>query len=127
MSGEIVREWVRKAEADWMALSRLQVGSIADVCDVITFHAQQCAEKYLKALIQQRGNDPPRVHHLPTLLDLLVADDPDLEDLRRPCENLTPFAIFYRYPGESATEQDAAEAIREIEQVRAAIRERLNL
>lgn len=61
MSGEIVSEWVAKAEEDWTALARLQAGGMADVANTIVFHAQQCAEKYLKALIQ-RGHWARRSH-----------------------------------------------------------------
>jgi HEPN domain-containing protein len=45
----LTREWVRKAEADYVmasALSRL----VPPVHDGVCFHCQQCAEKYLKLL-----------------------------------------------------------------------------
>ncbi len=45
------QQWIAKAEQDYrtvVALSRLRV---APVPDSICFHAQQCAEKYLKALL----------------------------------------------------------------------------
>jgi len=127
MSAELVREWVKKAEEDWVALSRLRRGGVAEVADVITFHAQQCGEKYLKALIQKEGREPPRTHHLPTLLDLLVPSYPDLEALRVSCEGLTPYAILYRYPGGEAGQEDAEEAVRHAEKLRAVLRKSLGI
>jgi len=127
MSGELVREWVSKAEGDWIALARLQAGPLADVAEVVTFHAQQCAEKYLKALIQREGREPPRIHHLSTLLDMLASLYPDLENLRLPCENLAPYAVLFRYPGEEACEEDAGEALENAGLIRTAIRDKLDV
>ena len=72
MSDQLVSEWVRKAEEDWTALARLQSGGLAEVADVVTFHCQQCAEKYLKALIQRLGREPPWTHQLGVLLDIVA-------------------------------------------------------
>jgi HEPN domain-containing protein len=42
--------------------------------DTVCFHAQQCAEKYLKALLLQAGSEPPKTHDLRLLLQRLPAD-----------------------------------------------------
>ena len=89
--------------------------------------AQQCAEKYLKALIQNEGTEPPRLHHLPTLLDLLLSVHPGLEQLRVPSERLTPYAVAFRYPGEEASGEEAKEAIGLAQQVRTLIRANLGI
>jgi HEPN domain-containing protein len=125
MSDELVAEWVVKAEEDWVALGHLRTRALADVPNALTFHAEQCGEKYLKALIQREGSEPPRIHHLPALLDLLIARHPDLEALRAACEGLSPYAVHFRYPGGSATPEDATEAIAWTELIRAAIRAKL--
>ncbi|MFH0793123.1 MAG: HEPN domain-containing protein, partial [bacterium] len=93
----------------------------------VTFHSQQCAEKYLKALLQREDITPPRTHDLPTLLDALAATHPDLESYRPHCAFLAPFAIQSRYPGEEATAEDAREAIVRLEPLREAIRKSLGL
>jgi HEPN domain-containing protein len=127
MSDELVSEWVAKAEEDWTAVARLQTGAMADVANAIVFHAQQCAEKYLKALVQHGGVEPPRMHHLATLLDLLAPQAPELEALRPACEGLTPYAVNFRYPGEQADEDDARAAIGLAEAIRSAARGVLDL
>ena len=127
MSAELVAEWVRKAEEDWIALARLRRGGLAAVADVVAFHCQQSAEKYLKALIQHEGGEPPRTHQLGTLLDRLATARPEIEELRDPCERLAPYAVHFRYPGEQAREEDAAEAVRYATQIRTALRAALSL
>ena len=52
---QITQEWIAKAEGDWQdALSR--------------YHAQQCAEKYLKARLDEAGSAFSKTHDLSLLL-----------------------------------------------------------
>ena len=127
MSDELVAEWVEKAEEDRSALDRLVSGPLVDVANVICFHAQQCAEKYLKALIQREGFDPPRTHDLPTLLDVLTTAHQGVQALRAACESPTPYAVDFRYPGEDASDEDALGAIDHAKAVRNAVRSMLGL
>ena len=48
------REWVKKAEQDWV-LAEQGIQSKLPVHDGICFHCQQCAEKYLKGLMEEIG------------------------------------------------------------------------
>ena len=127
MSGELAREWVKRAEEDWTALTRLREGGLAEVAGVISFHAQQCAEKYLKALLQRRGIEPPRIHQLSVVLDMLTSISAGLEELRHACEELSPYAVTFRYPGGEVWEDDAREALRLVTRVRTVIRKELGL
>jgi HEPN domain-containing protein len=60
----IVRGWVEKAESD-LKNARIVLGA-GEECpaDTVAFHAQQCAEKYLKALLVFEGIDFPKTHDL---------------------------------------------------------------
>ncbi len=127
MPAELAGEWIDKAEEDWLGVRRLAVGDLGPVADVAAFLSQQCAEKYLKALLQESDIEPPRLHHLPALLDLLLAVHPDLEPIRVACERLSPFAVAFRYPGQRATREEAREAIALADQVRSRIRTLLGL
>jgi HEPN domain-containing protein len=64
------------------------------------FCAEQCAEKYLKALLQERGQPAPKTHDLAILLDLLIGGHPELELMRPALTALTAFAVEFRYPGD---------------------------
>jgi HEPN domain-containing protein len=118
--------WVRKAEADFQGARRLAEGKPA-LHDLICFHCQQAAEKYLKALLQDFGLAVPRIHDLENLLLSLLPHDPSLKKLGRSLAALTPFAVDYRYPGDSATKRDAQAALRRTDRVRQEIRRRLGL
>jgi HEPN domain-containing protein len=118
--------WVRKAEADLAGASDL-AQTARPYHDLICFHCQQSAEKYLKAFLIERGVSFPKTHRLEDLLLLLLPQDASLRRLRRTLVTLTRFAVDYRYPDESATKREAAAALRQASRVREQIRRRLGL
>src|SRR5690348_13041698 len=87
---KVTREWVKKAEADHRALAVLRHQN-PPVHDVVCFHAQQCAEKYLKALLEELGQSIPKTHDLDLLLPLLLNPHPALKALRRGATFLSNF------------------------------------
>lgn len=56
----VVREWLAKAENDLLAATHLLRLGRGAPADVVCFHAQQCAEKYLKALLVFSGDEVPK-------------------------------------------------------------------
>lgn len=66
---------------------------------LIAYHAQQCAEKYLKAYLVFHRIDFPYTHNIARLLELCVGKGEWGEGLHD-AQGLTPFAITARYPGE---------------------------
>jgi len=64
-----VKEWVQKAEEDWQAARKLGRGR-KPLYNLVCFHAQQCAEKYLKAVLEQKTSPIPRTHDLVALIEL---------------------------------------------------------
>ena len=100
-----VLAWHKMASIDLVMIERALVGTNVP-WEGIAFHAEQAAEKYLKAAIIARGVRPERTHSLVELFDRLVSLDPSLPDLRAECELLTPFAVGTRYPDEDAQEED---------------------
>ena len=50
---EVTREWVDKAESDFDTADLTLHGREAPIIDAVCFHSQQCAEKYLKAFLQE--------------------------------------------------------------------------
>ncbi len=117
-----VKEWVHKAEGDFLTAGReLQAGNAANY-DAVCFHAQQCVEKLMKALLIHRGVTPPRTHDLPSL-DALLA--PACSGWSWPVDELrflTRASVDFRYPGEQA---DPAEAQRAYE-IASRMREKLH-
>ena len=60
--------WVRKAEMDWEVAHKLADG-IPPPRDIVCFHCQQAAEKYLKAILQESGLVVPKTHELADIVD----------------------------------------------------------
>jgi HEPN domain-containing protein len=122
----LTTRWIRKAEADARGadeLARAEPG----LSDLVCFHCQQAAEKYLKALLQEFGLAVPRTHNLDQLLGALLPHDKTLRALRRHLVSLSRFAVDYRYPGHGATSRQARSALRQLATVRRATRQRLGL
>jgi HEPN domain-containing protein len=118
--------WVRRAEDD-LGCAR-QLAAQTPVYRVqVCFHCQQAAEKYLKALLHERGVGVPRTHELDTLVLLLLPHAPSLRTLRRGLRTLSRYAVEYRYPSERATSRQMQSALRTAERVRTELRARLGL
>jgi HEPN domain-containing protein len=113
----LTAEWVRKAEADFLAAEKL-VHESGPLHDAVCFHCQQAAEKYLKALLVESGLAVPRTHNLVALLALLVLHHSSLRRFRRGLDFLTRFAVDTRYPGDSASKRQAKAAWRWAGEVR---------
>jgi HEPN domain-containing protein len=119
-------EWVEKAEGDLRVAER-ELAAPDPVLDAVCFHAQQCAEKYLKALLEENQVSPPRTHDLGLLTDACVPHAPELAALRPALQRLSEAAVVYRYPGPAATPAIAQASVTSAEQVRAAVRRHLDV
>ena len=117
---DVVRQWVDHAERD-LTNARHTLTMADEDCpfDTVCFHAQQCAEKYLKALLTLQSVPFPKVHDLREIVALipsgLLSRVDDLE-----LERLTPYAVETRYPGfrDDFTREEAQEAVEAAERVR---------
>lgn len=108
---DVIREWADKAEADFLTARRELEVTYRPNYDAVCFHAQQCVEKLMKAVLISKNQLPPRTHDLVRLNGLLEAAVPGwswpLPDLRL----LDRAAVDFRYPGESADLDEAQQAL----------------
>jgi HEPN domain-containing protein/predicted nucleotidyltransferase len=118
--------WVEKAEEDF-ALARLARRSKKPLHDSVCYHCQQCAEKYLKALLEELGISVSKTHKLKGLLTRLEVDHPTLRFLRRGVGFLDKFAVDPRYPGMNASKRKAIAAFRWAGKVRGEARRLLRI
>lgn len=89
---------------------------------IVGFHCQQEVEKLLKGCMVALDIDPPRVHHLPTLLAVLVQAGLPLAAFADDCRLLTPFATVSRYPGHGdLSAEDASLALAAAARLREAV------
>ncbi|HOX38879.1 MAG TPA: HEPN domain-containing protein [Candidatus Brocadiia bacterium] len=125
-SAAVCAEWVEKAENDLKnAAHTLRMGKECP-SDTVVFHAQQCVEKYLKALLIWNSIEFPKTHDIEHLTGLMPTDvnhGLTVEEQRI----LTSYAIAARYPGdqEMPSISEAREAVRLARRVRSAIRKKL--
>jgi HEPN domain-containing protein len=118
----ITLEWIDKADGDWFSAQREVRARTHPNYDAACFHAQQCAEKYLKARLQEAGLAFKKTHDLVNLLNLILPSEPTWSALRADLIVLTDFAVEYRYPGNSATKQEAQDAVKRCRYIRRWIR-----
>ena len=97
------------------------------VHDGICFHCQQCAEKYLKGLLQELGISFPRTHDLEALQAQLLPHYSTLKSVGRGLAFLNDFAVEGRYPGKRVSKRQAAAALRWADIVRTVARAVLGL
>jgi HEPN domain-containing protein len=107
----LTREWVKKAEGDFVTASREFKSRSSPNFDATCFHAQQCVEKYLKARLQESGIGFPKTHDLVALLNLTLNVEPTWLQFTRAFVLLKVHAIDVRYPGAFATKAGALRAI----------------
>ena len=91
---ELVRGWLMKAQSDMTAM---EASRGAGALDAACFHAQQAAEKFLKAFLTHKGVEFPPTHNLAKLLRLCAESDPSFATLLSVVEPLTPYAVELRY------------------------------
>lgn len=90
--------WLARARSD-LALARLAMGAPGVLPEDACFHAQQCCEKALKALLVHLGVAFPRTHVLELLMDLLESQGVTLPNEVEDAIRLTQYAVETRYPG----------------------------
>ncbi len=97
--------WLARADEDYRSIQALR--AIPDPpWNSISFHAQQLAEKALKALLIFHGENPPKTHNLPALVALLIAKGVPLPDLTKECDALYAPYITSRYSPTALTAAD---------------------
>ncbi|PSQ99911.1 MAG: hypothetical protein BRD48_02765 [Bacteroidetes bacterium QS_9_68_14] len=95
------REWagefIEKAESDLLTARRVLEMEDGPT-DTPAFHAQQAAEKALKAMLTVHEIDAPYTHELPELVDALPDAGPSLELWRADLREISKYGVAVRYP-----------------------------
>lgn len=123
----LTAEWVAKAEKDFATMDREARVAEDTHFEAVCFHAQQCAEKYLKARLCEAGIAFGKIHNLVVLLGHVLDLEPSWESYREDLAYLSAFAVSVRYPGDSADQDNAIDAERRCRAFRGAARRALGL
>ena len=122
----VAREWTSKGDNDLKnAVHTLKLGKDCPT-DTVSFHAQQCVEKYIKAFLVALEKPFPRTHDVESLISLMPKDvrlGLTVEEQRR----LTEYATVLRYPGpyEAIPLTEAKQAVKLAQRVQRKIRKLL--
>ncbi len=110
---EVARAWFKKAENDLINAENT-IKMEKPPCDTICFHAQQCAEKYLKGFLTYHEIEFPKTHSLEDLVLLCKTVVPSIEAELENIEILSSYGVEVRCPDEiyyDIPKEDADEAI----------------
>ena len=111
---DFVHGWLRKAEQDLDACQVLLKEEFPEY-SVAAFHAQQAAEKFVKALLVRHQIEFPKTHDLNLLRKLVAKKGRGLAEALTIADNLTPYAVEFRYPsGEIVIPKEEADRAKEI-------------
>lgn len=93
----VLRQWVEKAEHDLTAAGQIQKLGKEAPTDMVCFHAQQCVEKYLKAILVDEAIPFTKTHDIEILMNLIP---PRRRPTITPTEQrlFTSYAVVVRYP-----------------------------
>lgn len=123
----ITLEWLAKAEGDFATAERESKVTTSVNYDAVCFHAQQCVEKYPKAVLQENAVVFSKTHDLAALLNLALSLEPSWVSLETDMNALTIFSVAYRYPGEAADNTEAQDAMSKCRDFRGLARQKLGL
>lgn len=90
-----IERWLIKADHDLLT-AKTMLG-VEGTTDVVCFHAQQCAEKCLKAYLVFVDRDFPKTHDLQNLLKLCADHDPSFASMEDDARILSDYAVEVRY------------------------------
>ena len=86
--------------------------------EIIGFHAQQAAEKLLKALLMARNIPYRKTHDLRELIDLIRDHDIQFPESLMEIRTLSPFAVEFRYDYLPLEEESPFDRQKTLEMVR---------
>lgn len=119
-NAQMAADFVKMARADW------ESGMVSSVPYSICFHAQQAAEKYLKAFLAFHGQPAPKSHDIKDLITRCAEIDPSFGVLLGQADVLQLFGVEIRYsPSKEEAERKCSQAWAAMTAVFEAVRQKL--
>ena len=122
---DIVHSWLRKADSD---LANIRACLAAEEAfDTACSHAQQAAEKVLKAYLVAHDIEFPFLHNIEKLLEMCAQKDPAFLEFMTIGQEFTPYAVELRYDEEFWPDRaTVTQALAGAERIRDFVRARLS-
>ncbi|RLD01976.1 MAG: DNA-binding protein [Chloroflexi bacterium] len=93
----IAQEWFEVANQDLASANYLQNMQPVPI-EIICYHCQQTAEKYLKGFLAYLGKEVRKTHDLVLLNKLCQEVDNEFKKIAEDCLLLTDYGVNIRYP-----------------------------
>ncbi|GHV93195.1 hypothetical protein AGMMS50268_36980 [Spirochaetia bacterium] len=103
---EYVRQWIDIANKDLALAEHVAATMWPTPYELVCFHCQQSAEKYLKAFLVLHDREPPKIHDLAELSKFCENSEPLFSQILEKCEVLTYYGVQPRYPNEKHIEKE---------------------
>jgi len=92
-----IKEWIEYAKRDFNSAIFLKNMNPAPM-EIICYHCEQSAEKFLKAFMILKDEQIMRTHDLVLLLHKCMIYEKEFNDIKQECVNLTKYGTITRYP-----------------------------
>ena len=104
MVNKDVLQWFDYGDADLETAEHLLTMNRLPL-EIICYHCQQAAEKYLKGYLLHNDIFPPKIHDLDRLCAMCKEHNEEFEMIYSECERLTHYGTQPRYPNEMLIEE----------------------
>jgi len=120
------KQWIGFADRD-LALAEHTAKTMWPIPhEIVCYHCQQFVEKYLKAFLVSKGQEPPHIHDLAKLAALCEIENLDFGQIKQKCIILTEYGVQPRYPGYmQIIEEDMVRALHFAAEIKIFMREKI--
>ena len=109
---EMLQQWLDKGKDDLRSAEYLSTMHHPTPDEIICYHCQQSAEKYLKGFIFSHDIEPDKTHDLEYLLEICQQYYAEFSTLSSKIDVLKRYAVSPRYPNElGITNEDTKTAL----------------
>lgn len=116
---DIVKEWLVFANRDLDSAKHLNGTMRPKPLEIICYHSQQAAEKFLKAFLFCNSVNPPKTHDLNMLCEMCEEINDSFSEIALQCGSLTKYGIAPRYPYElEISDEDTESALNKAEKIK---------
>ena len=110
-------EWYRYAQTD-LNTAIFLLDMHPTPLEIICYHCQQSAEKYLKGYLLSKQKELQKTHDLTVLYKECLSLNPEFQTIQDECINLSDFAVNTRYPFHlDLSETDSRKAITDAQRI----------
>ncbi len=114
---DIAMEWFKMADLDFNS-AKFLLNMRPMPFEIICYHCQQCAEKYLKGYMALKGLQPLKIHDLTILNKQCITVDLRFKQIEDECIELTDYGVQIRYPFHiELEEKDVQNAIKNAQKI----------